>query len=346
MNQQNPYSLTFGKEPRQLISRFAQVDEVVNTFSDTTPTNQVYMITGVRGSGKTVFMTSVVKTLQKNEEWIVVELNSSGELLKELAAKLYQVKGFSHIFRADGINLSLWGIGLNIKKAEPLTDLQTAVERMLQKLAKSGKRLLITIDEVSNSKEMRYFAGAFQMMIRHDLPVFLLMTGLYENINRLQNEENLTFLYRAPKIYLTALNTYRMSDSYKKTLKLPEDKALALARFTQGYPFAYQVFGYFAYQNNGDYESVIPDIRQYLDEYVYDKIWSELSAKETLILSAMATQGLTKVSDLKEALELKPNEFSVYRDRLIKKGILNGETRGSLRFALPFFDDYTREHRA
>ena len=255
MKQNNPFNLVFGKEPRQMISRFVPTDEVINTFTDAEPSQQVYMITGVRGSGKTVFMTTIAKKLSNQDDWVVVELNSSGEILKELASKLYSTKGLSRLFRAEGINLSFWGIGVDIKKAEPLTDLQTAVERMLEKLSHSGKRLLITIDEVSNTKEMQYFAGAFQIMIRHDLPVFLLMTGLYENINRLQNEENLTFLYRAPKLYLGALNTYSISESYQKELKLPKDQALTLAKMTRGYSFAYQVFGYFIYENSGDYEA-------------------------------------------------------------------------------------------
>ena len=41
---------------------------------------------------------------------------------------------------------------------------------------------------------------------------------------------------------------------------------------------------------------------------------------------------------------MKANMFSVYRDRLLRKGILNGEVRGKLEFALPFFDEYVLEH--
>ena len=344
MQHNNPFCLIFGKKPKQMIARYAPTDEIVSAFCAEEPPQQVYMITGVRGSGKTVFMTSIANTLNERDEWVVIELNSSGDMLKELASRLYNAKGLSRFFHAEGINLSFWGIGVDIKKSEPFTDLQTAVERMLEKMSRSGKRLLITIDEVTNTKEMQYFAGAFQIMIRHDLPVFLLMTGLFENINRLQNEDNLTFLYRAPKVYLGALNTFRMSDSYQKTLGLHADKAAALSKMTKGYPFAYQVFGYFTYENNGDFDSVMPDIRQYLDEYVYDKIWSELSPGEIRFLTVMATDQLTKVKELKETLHLKPNEFSVYRDRLIKKGVLSGEVRGSLSFALPLFDDYIREH--
>lgn len=341
---QNPFNLTFGKEPSQMVTRFSQSNEIIDTFSSENPAQQIYMITGVRGSGKTVFMNTIARKLNDDDNWIVIELNSSGDLMQELAAKLYNTKGLAKIFDASGINLSFWGIGIDIKKTVPITDISTAIDRMLEKVSESGRRVLITIDEVSNSREMRYFAGAFQIFVRHDHPLFLLMTGLYENINRLQNEDNLTFLYKAPKIYLDSLNIGRMTDIYEKTLNLEKDHAINLARITKGYSFAFQVVGYFTFENNGDYTSALPDIRQYLDEYVYDKIWSELSAKESEFLSVMGNNGYSDVQSIKEKMQLKPNEFSVYRDRLIKKGILNGNTRGILNFSLPYFDEYIKEH--
>ena len=73
-------------------------------------------------------------------------------------------------------------------------------------MTKKKKRLLITIDEVTNTKKMRIFASAFQIFVRQDYPIFLLMTGLYENIHELQNEKSLTFLYRAPKLRLGLLD--------------------------------------------------------------------------------------------------------------------------------------------
>lgn len=61
-------------------------------------------------------------------------------------------------------------------------------------MKKSGKRLLVTIDEVTNNDFMKVFAGSFQIFVRQDLPVFLLATGLYENIDELQNEKTLPFI--------------------------------------------------------------------------------------------------------------------------------------------------------
>ena len=339
----NPFNLTFGKEPAQMISRISQTEEIMDSFTSENPNQQVYMITGVRGSGKTVFMTSIQKRLQNDDSWITVELNSSGDMLQEFASKLYNIKGMPKKYATDGINLSFWGLGVNIKREEPITDLVTGIERMLDRIVKEKKKILIAIDEVYNSPDMKYFAGTLQMLIRHDYPVFIIMTGLYENINKLQNEENLTFLYRAPKIYLSALNTYRIADHYEMIPGFSKDEAADMARLTKGYPFAFQVFGYFTYNNQGNLKKCIPNIKQYLYEYVYDKLWIELSDKEKKLLELIAEKKIKDVKGLRETFNTGSNEFSIYRDRLIKKGILDGSRRGYLDFALPFFEDYIME---
>lgn len=46
------------------------------------------MITGVRGSGKTVMMTNIVSEIKKDEEWLTVELNPTRDMLQSLAAKI------------------------------------------------------------------------------------------------------------------------------------------------------------------------------------------------------------------------------------------------------------------
>ena len=63
----NPFSLSFGKEPVSLINRNVQSYEIIDTFEDENPTYQVCMITGVRGSGKTVMLTEINKTFRAED---------------------------------------------------------------------------------------------------------------------------------------------------------------------------------------------------------------------------------------------------------------------------------------
>ena len=258
----NPYNMIFGKEPPQVISRIAQSSEIIMSFQEEPPAQQLYMITGVRGCGKTVFMTEIAKELAK-EDWIIVELNSAEDLMQSLAASLGSENKLAKIFQKASINLSLFGIGLEVKESVPISNIQVALIKMLESLKKHGKRVLICIDEVTVTESMKIFAGAFQIFLRKDLPVFLLMTGLYENINNLQNEKNLTFLYRAPKTELKPLNLRIVADNYQQNFNLDLDTADQMAKLTKGYSFAFQVLGYFTWKNGGDYRKAIPDFQLY-----------------------------------------------------------------------------------
>lgn len=186
--------------------------------------------------------------------------------------------------------------------------------------------------------------SAFQIMVRQNLPVFLLMTGLYENINAIQDEKNLTFLYRSPKLEMKALNIGMVAQKYETTLNLSYEQALEMAKYTKGYPFAFQVLGYLTWNNNGNYNEVLAEYRQYLDEYVYEKIWAEMSAKDRQIAYGIAQSASGKIKEIRQKLQIENNAFNPYRKRLIKKGILDGSEYGVVRFTLPFFERFVFEN--
>lgn len=78
--------------------------------------------------------------------------------------------------------------------------------------------------------------------------------------------------------------------------------------------------------------------------FVYDKIWSELSQKDRMVARGIADVEGGKIKDIREHLHMETNEFNPYRKRLIKKGILSGETRGYVYFTLPLFEEYIMEN--
>ena len=116
----NPFTLSFGKKPLQYISRISQTAEIIDNFTARQPSNQIYMLTGVRGAGKTVMMSSIANELGKNEDWIVVELNPNRDLLKSLAAKLYTLPEMYPYFIQAKIDLSFFGLGVSLENAVPV----------------------------------------------------------------------------------------------------------------------------------------------------------------------------------------------------------------------------------
>lgn len=302
------------------------------------------MVTGVRGSGKTVMMTNIADILSKRDDWIVVELNATRDLLQSLASRLYAVPRLHDCFLKAKLDFSAFGLGVSIENAAPVTDVEDMVAKMLDQLQKLGKRLLITIDEVVYSEQMKVFASAFQIFMRQEYPIFILMAGLYENIYELQNNKSLTFLYRAPKIILEPLNLTAVRQHYKNIFALEEEKAERMAALTRGYPFAFQVLGYLYWEHRDTMtlDEILPEYDQYLEEYVYSKIWLEISEKDKEILQVLAVSGEIKVKNLREKLGLASEQFSVYRERLKRKGVIDTRQYGMVSMALPRFEEFIK----
>lgn len=341
---QNPFTLTFGRSPMESVERPVQINEILEAFTADTVNQQMFIITGVRGSGKTVMMTQISNKLRADADWVVIELNPATDLLSSMLSKLNSNQVCTELIKSAKIDLSFFGFGVSIEGTAPITDAETAIIKILEKIKKSGRRLLVTIDEMTNSESMKVFAGAFQIFVRQELPVFLLGTGLYENIEELQNEKSLTFLYRAPKIQLRPLNNGAIINKYKTIFHISQESASQMAELTKGYPFAFQVLGYLTWNHDGDYHAVLDEYEQYLSEFVYDKIWYELSAKDRMVAKAIADEKSGKIKDIRERLGMETNEFNPYRKRLIKKGIVSGEMRGYVYFTLPLFAEYVIEN--
>ena len=337
----NPFTIYFGKTPDQFIARLSQTNGIIETFKGDKPSSQVYMITGVRGCGKTVMLTDVANAFRNEQGWIVLELNPERDMLMSLAASLYAIPELHKLFLKAKLDFSALGLGVSIENAAPVTDVENAVDRMLENIKKSGKRLLITVDEVTNNEYVRVLAASFQIFIRKDYPVFMLMTGLYENIYDLQNVKSLTFLYRAPKVFLEPLNYTAIVSRYKKVFKIANEEAEEMAVLTKGYAYAFQILGYLKWEkNNATIEDLLPYYDQYLEEYVYSKIWSELSENDKRVIVEMSRTGETKVTAIREGLGMTTPEFSVYRDRLKRKGLINTDTYGHISIILPRFDKF------
>ncbi|MCR4651604.1 MAG: ATP-binding protein [Lachnospiraceae bacterium] len=335
----NPYTLVFGKQPAQTISRFVEMEEVLSSFYNEPPNQQIYMITGVRGCGKTVFMTEIAAELKTNEDWEVIEISTARNMMKSLAESLSKENRFTKLIKG-GLGVSLAGFGIQLGAESDNSSPDIVIRQMLDVLKKHNKKLLICVDEVVSNEYVREFASVFQILLREDYPIFLLMTGLYENISNLRNEKNLTFLYRAPEVRLKVLNLSAIADNYVRNINVSEKAAEEMAALTKGFSFAFQVLGYFTYRHDGDYKAAIPEYRQFLEDYVYEKLWSELSFCDKKLLYAAAKSKSKKAKDIKIELGWENNQYTPYRDRLIKKMLINGDDYGYVKITLPLFEDY------
>ena len=113
-----------------------------------------------------------------------------------------------------------------------------------------------------------------------------------------------------------------------------------MVKLTKGYSFAFQVLGYLTYNNNGKYAEIIPTYQQYLEEYAYEKMWSELSRVDKKVMYAIAQSESSSIQDIREKRYTSTNQFNPYRKRLILKGLIDGNERGYVKFTLSLFKEF------
>ena len=343
MAKNNPFTLSFGKSPNEIISRYELVNDIIDTFQSENPISNAYLIEGLRGTGKTVLMTTIEKELEKENDWIIVDLNSTQDLLTDFAMRLVDsCKNFSDILK-KGFNLSIAGFGIGLNGENQSRDSVSIICEILESLKKKNKKVLITIDEMMNGENMRHFASEFQILLRKDFSVFLLMTGLYENIYSIQNDPALTFLLRTPKIKLEPLSLAQITKTYQKVFETDLDMSKKLAKTTKGYAFAFQALGllYFDYKDSLSLEKILLKFDDLLDDFVYRKIWQGLSEQDKNVILAI-TDSKTQVSEVCKKLNMTSSTFSKYRQRLLEKGIIQAPQHGYVEIVLPRFAEVSK----
>ena len=247
------------------------------------------------------------------------------------------------LFKSAKINLSYLGLGLEISGAAPVTNIESAARQMLETLKKHGKRVLVTVDEITNSKSIREFVLAFQSFIRADLPIFFLSTGLYENVKQLEEDKKSTFFMRTPKIEMNPLSIREIAENYGDTFSLDREKALKMAQLTKGYSFAFQVLGHYTWKEKGDYLRALKKYKNHLFQYSYEKIWSELSQMDREFAYGISKSEHGKIAEIREVLKWRAEMIGPYRKRMIRRGLINTDTYGYIQFRLPLFEEYAIE---
>lgn len=347
---QNPFTTTFSKTPAAYITT-DQPNEIIENFKYDRPSESVYKITGVRGSGKTVILAKVEDKLRKND-WLVFDINPARDTLQQIAAMLSK-EGFSKKKEKNtGFNVSATvmgtggGFGYNTSESsDKFFDIGIEVEGMLQEVQKKQKKILIGIDEISKTEEMVKFASEYGRWLRADYPVYLVCTGLYENIQELSNVKNLTFFRRATTIQTEPLNRILMAEMYRNKLNIPIEKAKEMAFITKGYAYAFQELGVLSFKKGTSFNlnDVVAELKAELFAYSYEKIWEEMTEMDKFLAKLLVNKEEYKREEVLVLMEDKASNYSMYRDRLLKRGVISAR-QGYISLALPFFGDYIKEY--
>lgn len=215
---QNPFNPTFGDVPKIYLDNGNQAESLAELIQNS-EFSRLFFITGVHGSGKTTFMTQVETLLAQDAKCLPISLINDEHLLESFVNQLehaVESKSLSLAKKLQGFTAG--PISMSFSSEKSGSDVITKVVELMQIVKKKHQYVLVTIDEVDNSKSIRSFAQVFSDLKRHQMPIFALMTGLPDLILNIQNEKKLTFLLRSEKVTMEPLGSGNTALSYSKTL--------------------------------------------------------------------------------------------------------------------------------
>mgnify|MGYP007069944599 CR=1 FL=1 len=171
-------------------------DEIIASFCDKNASKYVYKITGLRGAGKSVEYSKVIQTLKKKKDWLVYPLSASGDAVATLISKISMEKFINSTSVTTTVNstTSVTGNAYIISGNESINASRTisdnehyysneaALTKMIDIANKKNYRVLVAIDDISKTREMLSLLSIIGSMQLEGLQVYLLVTGLAENI--------------------------------------------------------------------------------------------------------------------------------------------------------------------
>lgn len=355
----NPFNPSFGKVPPIYIERNRQVEELVSEIKNPDSPYQITLIYGQRGSGKTSFMSALCQEFEKQKDFIILNIPSSGNILLSYVQGIYNKTSKAiqkTLDSLDGISLSIFGFQVEYnKKDKEQVNYQILLEKILKKLSEKNITVLAVIDEVKASAELKDFISVYQILLLQNLPVRLLLAGLPQNVSELQNDNHLTFLLRAPRITLEPLDSSNVRYNYKKAFekggKVLGEKALdKMTKGAGGYAYAFQLMGWLVWKNTAN-KITEKEVTSILDEYkmllfrnAYIKISENFSQMDKLFVISMAKNaGATSMKKLVEETGKSNAYLSNYRARLLDSQIIKQTSYGYVGFVLPYFREFVNE---
>lgn len=360
--QTNPFTPVFGKVPAVMAGRVGIIGDMIEAFEGNGSSPDLCSIfTGARGTGKTALLTYLGYRAQQ-AGWIVADTVASEGMLDDLlqrarAASEHLIDPKSKT-KVKSIGIAQVGSIAWENTAPEEENWRTKVTKLLDELAKTGTGIVFTVDEVNAGlDEMTQLVSTYQLFVRENRKVALLMAGLPFHVSALLSGKTTSFLRRAARHELGSIPSYEVKEAFRLTVeeggKRVSSEALdAAASAIAGFPFMFQLVGYRSWNASRDAEEITTEsiekgieiAEEELASRVYDATLAELSKGDLEFLSAMNRDGKTTTRDeITQRTGRSSNWVSAYRRRLLEAGVLTEVRQGLYRFSLPGFGEYVSE---
>lgn len=361
----NPFTPVVGKVPPHIAGREEIIADVEAALAGAGNDPAIIsLLVGPRGTGKTALLSYFADTAESSG-WVAARVTCVAGMLDDVLIRAQRAARHlvdtrpSRKIKGAGI-ANVVSFELEDSPIEP-ANWRSKMDDILDALAEQGTGLLVTIDEVNPSiEEMTTLVAAFQHFLDEGKRVALIMAGLPYAVTSLLSGKSTSFLRRAARYELQALNDYEVEEALIRTMRdggksFEPDALDAAVKAIKGFPFMLQLVGYRTWRMAGNSEvvdvSIVNDAagvaRKELDERVYEAIWFELSEADKSFLLAMAKDsGATRQMDLPGRLDKPSGHVSKYKKRLLQQGVIQERSKGILDFCLPGFKEYFMERIA
>lgn len=364
---QNPFKPTAGGEPPLLIGRSKVMRDFEKGLDNGVGApGRIMLITGARGTGKTVMLT-VLADKARARQWDVVEETASEGLCERLVNELRSKDSLLDRLALKP-SLSFAGASISLGEAElsPKRMPETLRKAMSERLTLQEKHhagLLITIDETqaAGRSDLIALATAVQHQIRERRNIAIVFAGLPQMVSELFNDAVITFLRRAKTNILADVPINEVRAAFASTFQtsgmaITSQQIATAAEATAGYPYMIQLVGYHIWDaadmrdaniiTDQDVIDGIAEAHIDLDNAVCIPELHGLSRNDRAYLESLAQfNGPTSTADVAKHMGKTTNYAATYRKRLIDACIIRETERGEVDFAVPFLREYLRRQQ-
>jgi len=379
----NPFSPGAGSPPPELAGRDDVLEDarvLIGRVAAGRPEKSL-LLTGLRGVGKTVLLNEIERIAAKEGyHTILIEAHEDKSLgtllaphLRRLLFALDRVKATGDkVRRGIGVLKSFisslkvsYGdldIGLDIEPEQGSADsgdLEVDLPNLLIAVAEAaherGTAIAILIDEIQyfKSTELSALIMGMHRMQQRRLPLLLIGAGL-PILPGLAGESKsyAERLFSFPDIGpLSDKDSVKALQGPVKAVGVDFAKTALkeIYRFTKGYPYFIQEWGYQAWNHAESspitlrtIQETTPIVRKRLDQNFFRVRFDRLTSREKDYLRAMAYLGAgpCRTGDIADTLGEKITTLGPVRANLIKKGMIFSPAHGDMAFTVPLFDEF------
>lgn len=358
----NPFTPTFGIVPAHLAGRQGILDDMRQAFDNGIgDPNLSTILIGARGTGKTALLSCIAEEAERHG-WISANVVAGDGMLEDIIQRALEAS--EHLIAPEG-SPRLSGLtvgqlfGLEWTHDTPTkANWRTRMNAIFEQLSEHEIGLLITVDEVKVTvPEMVRLAATYQLFIRENKKVALVMAGLPSNVTDLLENGDVSFLRRSQQRYLGRINDVDIEAAFQRTVEdagkqIDDDALQECVQAIDGFPYMMQLVGYRAWEASGDARSIhsnaaetgISRAQRELESGVLATTYRELSPGDRRFLMAMLEDnGPSRGSEIAQRLGKKTNYVSTYKRRLLKQGLIEELPDSTFEICIPFFKEYLRE---